>query len=100
MTTNVILPALGMAQETGKIIRWLKSEGEMVRQGEPLVEIETDKAAVELEAPATGIVASISARPGDEIPVGQTIAYIVEPGSIPQTIENGVQGTAPPVSTE
>jgi pyruvate dehydrogenase E2 component (dihydrolipoamide acetyltransferase) len=72
----------------------------MVRQGEPLVEIETDKAAVELEAPATGIVASISARPGDEIPVGQTIAYIVEPGSIPQTIENGVQGTAPPVSTE
>jgi pyruvate dehydrogenase E2 component (dihydrolipoamide acetyltransferase) len=95
MTTNVILPALGMAQETGKIIRWLKSEGEMVRQGEPLVEIETDKAAVELEAPATGIVASIAAAPGDEIPVGQTIAHIVEPGSIPHPIENGAQRAAP-----
>jgi pyruvate dehydrogenase E2 component (dihydrolipoamide acetyltransferase) len=103
MTTNVILPALGMAQETGKIIRWLKSEGEMVRQGEPLVEIETDKAAVELEAPATGIVASIAAAPGDEIPVGQTIAHIVEPGSIPHPIENGAQRAiplAPLASTE
>ncbi|GHO97106.1 dihydrolipoamide acetyltransferase component of pyruvate dehydrogenase complex [Reticulibacter mediterranei] len=100
MTTNVILPALGMAQETGKIIRWLKSEGEMVRQGEPLVEIETDKAAVELEAPATGIVANISAAPDDEIPVGQTIAHIVEPGSISQPVENGAQKAVPPVSIE
>lgn len=100
MATNVILPALGMAQETGKIIRWLKSEGEMVRKGEPLVEIETDKAAVELEAPATGIVVGIAAAPDDEIPVGQTIARIVEPGSIPQPVENGVQRLAPPVSTE
>jgi pyruvate dehydrogenase E2 component (dihydrolipoamide acetyltransferase) len=80
-----------MAQETGKIIRWLKSEGEMVRQGEPLVEIETDKAAVELEAPATGIVAAIAAMPGDEIPVGETIAHIVEPDSIPQSIANSAQ---------
>jgi pyruvate dehydrogenase E2 component (dihydrolipoamide acetyltransferase) len=91
MATNVILPALGMAQETGKIIRWLKSEGELVRQGEPLVEIETDKAAVELEAPATGIVVGIVAAPDDEIPVGQTIAQIVEPGSVPQSGENGTQ---------
>ncbi len=91
MATNVILPALGMAQETGKIIRWLKSEGELVRQGEPLVEIETDKAAVELEAPATGIVVGIVAASDDEIPVGQTIAQIVEPGSMPQSGENGAQ---------
>ncbi len=50
MATNVVLPALGMAQETGKVVRWLKAEGEQVIKGEPLAEIETDKATVELEA--------------------------------------------------
>ena len=50
MATNVILPALGMSQDTGKIIQWLKREGERVAKGEPLVEIETDKATVEIEA--------------------------------------------------
>jgi pyruvate dehydrogenase E2 component (dihydrolipoamide acetyltransferase) len=83
MATNVILPALGMAQETGKIIRWFKREGEIVAQGEPLVEIETDKATVEIEAPAAGLLANITAATGDEIPVGQTIAHIVEPGTVP-----------------
>jgi len=49
MARDVIMPALGMAQETGKVIRWLKTEGETVDAGEPLVEIETDKVTVELE---------------------------------------------------
>ena len=52
MATQVILPALGMAQETGIIVRWLKNAGEEVAKGEPLAEIETDKATVEIEAPA------------------------------------------------
>lgn len=79
MATNVILPALGMAQDTGKIIEWRKAEGERVTQGEPLVVIETDKAAVDLEAPASGILAQVSAAAGDEVPVAQVIAVILSP---------------------
>ncbi|HZC77096.1 MAG TPA: dihydrolipoamide acetyltransferase family protein, partial [Ktedonobacterales bacterium] len=79
MATNVILPALGMAQDTGKIIEWRKAEGERVTQGEPLVVIETDKAAVDLEAPASGILAQVSAAAGDEVPVARVIAVILSP---------------------
>jgi pyruvate dehydrogenase E2 component (dihydrolipoamide acetyltransferase) len=80
MATNVIMPALGMAQETGKVLRWLKADGEAVKQGEPLVEIETDKATVELEAPASGVLVGIAAAPGDVVPVGQMIARILAAG--------------------
>ncbi len=75
--TDVIMPALGMVQETGKILQWLKTEGQNVTKGEPLIEVETDKAAVELEAPASGILAQVSAREGDEVPVGTVIAVIL-----------------------
>src|SRR5581483_4331163 len=73
-------PALGMAQDTGKIVQWLKTEGEQVAKGEPLVEIETDKATVEVEAPADGVLTRITAASGDDIPVGQVIATILAPG--------------------
>jgi pyruvate dehydrogenase E2 component (dihydrolipoamide acetyltransferase) len=76
---EVIMPALGMAQETGTLLQWLKAPGESVNRGEPLMEIETDKATVEVEAPASGILGSVTARPGDVIPVGQTIAVILAP---------------------
>lgn len=79
MATNVILPALGMAQDTGKIVEWLKAEGEHVTEGEPLVVIETDKAAVDLEAPASGILTRVSAVAGEEVPVAQVIAVILSP---------------------
>ncbi len=74
------MPALGMAQETGRLVRWLKREGEQVAKGEVLMEVETDKATVEVEAPAGGTVAAITAAEGDEVPVGQTIALILAPG--------------------
>src|SRR5690348_10643104 len=79
MATDVILPALGIAQDTGKIIEWLKAEGDEVAQGEPLVVIETDKAVVDLEAPASGTLTRVSAVAGDEVPVAQVIAVIVSP---------------------
>ncbi|HEU5347807.1 MAG TPA: dihydrolipoamide acetyltransferase family protein, partial [Ktedonobacterales bacterium] len=79
MATNVILPALGMAQDTGKIVQWLKAEGDAVREGEFIAEIETDKATIELEAPATGRLARLYAA-GDEVPVGQAIAVILAEG--------------------
>jgi pyruvate dehydrogenase E2 component (dihydrolipoamide acetyltransferase) len=84
MATDVILPALGMAQETGKVVRWLKAEGEQVIKGDLLAEIETDKATVELEAPATGVLAKVTAASDKDIPVGQVIAMIVAPGELLQ----------------
>jgi pyruvate dehydrogenase E2 component (dihydrolipoamide acetyltransferase) len=80
MPTNVIMPALGVAQEKGTLINWLKTEGQTVTKGEPLMEVETDKATVEIEAAASGILVNVTAAAGDEVPVGQTIALIVAPG--------------------
>jgi pyruvate dehydrogenase E2 component (dihydrolipoamide acetyltransferase) len=83
MAFSVVMPALEMAQETGKLIAWRKNEGDRVTKGEPLLEIETDKAVMEVEAPADGILAGITASAGADIPVGQTIAWIVAPGEKP-----------------
>jgi pyruvate dehydrogenase E2 component (dihydrolipoamide acetyltransferase) len=80
MAISVVMPALEMAQETGKLLAWRKKEGEQVAKGEPLLEIETDKAVVEVEAPGDGILSSITANVGDEIPVGRTIAWLLKPG--------------------
>ncbi len=80
MAKDVIMPALGMAQETGILLQWLKAPGQTVTKGEPLMEIETDKATVEIEAPASGILSQVTAQPGDVIPVGQRIASILAPG--------------------
>src|SRR3984885_12118938 len=87
MAISVVMPALEMAQETGKVISWLKKEGESVAKGEPLLEIETDKAVMEIESPETGILVGIKAQAGAEVPVGQTIAWIVCAGEIPPTQE-------------
>ena len=94
MAFSVVMPALEMAQETGKLIAWRKKEGERVIKGEPLLEIETDKAVMEIEAPADGILAGIKASAGADIPVGQTIAWIVAPGEKPPA-ENQAAEAAP-----
>jgi pyruvate dehydrogenase E2 component (dihydrolipoamide acetyltransferase) len=80
MAFSVVMPALEMAQETGKLIAWRKKEGDRVIKGEPLLEIETDKAVMEVEATADGILAGITGVVGADIPVGETIAWIVAPG--------------------
>ena len=77
MATDVILPALGMSQDTGRIVQWLKANGDQVVKGEPLLEIETDKATVEIEAPANGTLAHVSASAGEDVPVGQVIALVL-----------------------
>jgi pyruvate dehydrogenase E2 component (dihydrolipoamide acetyltransferase) len=83
MAISVVMPALEMAQETGRLLAWRKKEGERVAKGEPLLEIETDKAVVEVEAPGDGILAGITAGVGAVIPVGETIAWLVAPGEQP-----------------
>ena len=80
MATEVIMPALSPAQETGILIEWFKEEGDLIEKGEPLMEVETDKANVEVEATTTGILANITVNLGDEIPVGKVIALILADG--------------------
>ncbi len=77
MAREIVMPALEMAQSTSVLVRWLKAEGELVRKGEPLMEIETEKALTEIEAPDSGILSNISAQPGDEVPVGRVIALLL-----------------------
>jgi pyruvate dehydrogenase E2 component (dihydrolipoyllysine-residue acetyltransferase) len=96
MATDVIMPALGMAQETGKVLRWLKSEGEQVLQGEALMEVETDKVTVQVEAPADGTLAAVRAAEGEDVPVGRRVALILAPNE--QLPDEAAEPVAAPVS--
>ena len=80
MAISVVMPALELTQETGKLVSWRKKEGEAVAKGETLLEVETDKAVVEVEALADGYLAGVKAKEGDVIAVGRTIAWIVNQG--------------------
>ena len=71
MAGKVIMPALGMAQETGLIVSWLKAQGDAVSKGEPLMEVETDKAVMEVEAAHDGWLADLRYAAGDTVPVGE-----------------------------
>jgi pyruvate dehydrogenase E2 component (dihydrolipoamide acetyltransferase)/2-oxoglutarate dehydrogenase E2 component (dihydrolipoamide succinyltransferase) len=76
MPLDVIMPALGMAQETGQIVAWHKQPGDAVAKGDVLFEVETDKATMEVEAAADGFLTDVVAGEGDDVPVGDVIAKI------------------------
>ncbi|NCF67761.1 MAG: 2-oxo acid dehydrogenase subunit E2 [Chloroflexi bacterium] len=80
MATDVIMPKVDMDQETGTVGQWLKKEGDEVKQGETILEIETDKVAIDVEAPASGILSGILVGEGETVPIATIIAYILEPG--------------------
>lgn len=91
MATFFPLPKLGMNQEEGEIVSWLVAEGDTVTEGQPIVEVETDKSTVELEATASGVLARIVHGEGDIVPINGVIAVILAPGEampdeIPETI--------------
>jgi hypothetical protein len=88
---DVIMPALGMAQDTGKLLQWLKAPGDPVAVGDQLFEVETDKSVMEVEAQEAGFLTQVSASDGDEVPVGQVIAVISA------TADNAVAAPAEPV---
>jgi len=90
MPTSVVMPALEMAQETGKLVTWYKHEGEAVTKGEILMAIETDKAVIEIEADASGTLGAVSVQEGDVVNVGQVIAWLLGPG---ETVPTGVAQT-------
>jgi pyruvate dehydrogenase E2 component (dihydrolipoamide acetyltransferase) len=80
MPVEVILPKVDMDMATGQISRWFVEEGAAVRKGDVLFEIETDKAAMEIDAPASGTIRDITGREGVNIPVGEAVAWIYEAG--------------------
>jgi pyruvate dehydrogenase E2 component (dihydrolipoamide acetyltransferase) len=94
MPVPVIMPKFEMAQESGKVLRWLKQEGEAVTKGEAILEVETDKVAMEVEAPASGTLVGIRVGPGAVVPIGQPIAYILLPGEVWE----GAPGASPAAS--
>ena len=83
MAIEVILPKVDMDMSTGRISKWLVADGAEVKKGDPLFEIETDKAAMEVESPGTGKLGQINAKEGDEVPIGQVIAWIFAAGESP-----------------
>src|SRR6266478_1268972 len=99
MATSIVMPALEMAQETGKIVSWLKKEGETVSKGDVLLEVETDKAVVEVEAAADGVLAGVKSHEGDVVPVGQTIAWLVAPGEQPPPADSAPAAPAARATT-
>ena len=82
---TIIMPKMGDAMEEGTLVRWLKQEGEAVREGEPIAEIATDKATIEIEAPGAGILKGIRVAEGAVVPINTPLAYIVAEGeSLPE----------------
>lgn len=93
MPLDVIMPALGMAQDKGVLLAWHKNPGDPVAEGDPLFEVETDKAAMEVEAQGSGFLTDVTAAAGDEIPVGHVVARISE------TAEDSAADSTTPADT-
>ena len=104
MATEVKLPRLGQGMESGTVVKWLKSEGEPVEKGEPLYELDTEKVTQEVEAEASGVLLKIAAPPGEELPVGTTLAFIgvqgeaVSTPDVAETVRKPEAPAAAPVS--
>lgn len=96
MATEVVLPKLGLTQDDGTIVRWVKPEGSRVAKGEPLFEVMTDKATIEVESPASGVLLRILVPEGATAPVATPIALIGEPGE--RIVERSAPSPAPAVS--
>src|SRR5437763_5647643 len=79
MATQVVMPKLSPTMEEGQLTRWLKKEGDKVAMGEPLAEVDTDKATMEMQALSNGVLRKILIKEGESAPLGQPIAIIGEP---------------------
>jgi len=97
VVTEVVIPMLGITVENGKIVEWLKNEGDMVEKGESIFVVEADKVTTEVESPATGILAKILLPAGEEVPVLTVVAVITESGeALPEKYATGAVAAVPP----
>lgn len=78
MVTKVIMPQMGLTMDEGKIVEWIRKEGERVEKGEPLFQIETDKVTLEVESPGTGVLRKILVKEEETVPISTVIGYIAE----------------------
>jgi len=106
MAIEMIMPKVDMDQETGTVVEWLKGNGQHVEEGETILVMETDKIAIDVEAPGTGTLDGISANPGEVIPIGTVIAYILAEGeklpdqpAEPIKTTEGPSALAPPAAS-
>ena len=98
MATAVVMPRIGYEMVRGSVVRWLKREGDSVQRGEPIAEIETDKAIVELEAEQDGTLISIAAPEGATVSVGDVVAYIGEAGEATDDQDPSAESPSEPVA--
>ena len=91
MAVDIIMPKLGLTMEEGTIVRWHAADGDRVAQGQVLLEVETDKVTVEVEAPATGVMEVPLVIAGEKAPVGALIGRLLEPDEIPRRAQEGTQ---------
>ena len=97
MINEVTMPSMGADMTEGTIVKWLKSEGDEVKRGDKLAEIETDKTVVEMESYGDGILKKIVVAEGQAVPVGQLIAYLGDNDDEIPVIENGAPSEEPVV---
>ena len=100
MATELTMPQMGYDMQEGTILKWLKSEGESVQNGEPIAEIETDKAVVEFESYADGVVQAILVSAGTTVPVGEPIAVVGDAAEVAAPADEPAAGVEPAVADE
>src|SRR5438093_392328 len=98
MATKGHMEALSPTMEEGRLVKWTKHEGDAVKSGETLAEVETDKAVMELVARADGQLIKVMVAEGTTVPVGNVVAYIGTPGEKIDGAGSGEQGAVKPVS--
>jgi pyruvate dehydrogenase E2 component (dihydrolipoamide acetyltransferase) len=99
MATQVVMPKLSPTMEEGQLSRWLKKEGDKVSMGEPLAEIDTDKATMEMQALSNGVLRKILINEGESAPLGQPIAIIGEPDEdISALLKTATEKAPPPAA--
>jgi pyruvate dehydrogenase E2 component (dihydrolipoamide acetyltransferase) len=91
MAVEIVMPRMGLTMEEGTVVAWLKQEGQPVAAGEPLLEIETDKSTVEIESPGDGVMGQVLAGPGETVPVGQVIGFLLKHGENAPTAQSPSQ---------
>src|SRR5687768_5826150 len=95
MATKVVMPKLSPTMEEGQVARWLKKEGDKISMGEPIAEIDTDKATMEMQALSAGVLRKVLVQEGESAPLGQPIAIIGEPDEDISALLKSAQPAAP-----
>jgi pyruvate dehydrogenase E2 component (dihydrolipoamide acetyltransferase) len=86
MATDIFMPLMGLTMSEGTVVRWYKSEGATVQKGDPVLEIETDKATMDIEAPESGVLGPILVNAGAIVPVGTILSHVLAPGELPSAV--------------